>query len=167
MYVRDYLRSRQVWHETLLHRPAPTASRHAESLHVSGQQVAKGVLVRSDGGYVLAVLPATRRIDLERLLQVIGGTSVRLATEEEVGRVFDDCERGALPPFGRLYGLRTIVEESLAEWPEFVCLGNLRHEGLRLRFPDYEALEAPTHARFATAPGNDRLPPDRPRPRPA
>jgi Ala-tRNA(Pro) deacylase len=158
MYIRDYLRSRQVWYEMLLHRPAATASRHAESLHVSGRQVAKGVLVRTDSGFVLTVLPASTRIDLDRLLAVLGGTSVRLATEDEVCRVFDDCERGALPPFGRLYGLRTVVDASLAEWPEFVCLGNQRHEGLRLRFPDYEAIEGPVRARFATADSGLRRP---------
>src|SRR5262245_29348265 len=123
MYIRDFLRSRDVWHEMLLHRPAPSASRHAESLHVPGRQVAKGVLLGVGEGYVLAVLPSTAWVDLARLSQVLDGLPVRLATEAEVARVFDDCERGALPPFGRLYGLRTIVEASLAEGSELVCLG--------------------------------------------
>src|SRR3954452_2619220 len=102
MSIRDFLESRHVWFETLLHCPAPSATRRAQSVHVSGRCVAKGVLVRTTTGNVLVVLPATHRVDLARLARGLGETEVRLATEDEVGRVFADCERGALPPFGRL-----------------------------------------------------------------
>jgi Ala-tRNA(Pro) deacylase len=156
MCIRDYLQSRHVWFEMLLHRPASTASRLASSVHVSGRLVAKAVLVRVDDRYVLAVLPAASRIDPARLEQVVGDQSVRLATEDEVAAVFSDCERGAVPPFGRLYGLRTVVEVSLAERPEFLCVGNQRHEGVRMHFADFEAIEAPLRARFAVAPLSPR-----------
>jgi Ala-tRNA(Pro) deacylase len=159
MSIRDFLTSREVWFETLLHCPAPSASRRAQTAHVPGRQVAKGVLVRAGGGYVLAVLPSTTRIDTERLSEALGGLPVALATEDEVEQVFGDCERGALPPFGRLYGVRTVVDASLAAGAEIVCVGNTRHEGLRLRYQDYEAVESPFRAHFATAAG-----PDRPRP---
>jgi prolyl-tRNA editing enzyme YbaK/EbsC (Cys-tRNA(Pro) deacylase) len=125
MNIRDFLVSREVWFETLLHRPVPSASRRAQTVHVPGRQVAKGVLVRAGESYVLAVLPSTTRIDTERLSQVLDGLPVALATEDEVEQVFGDCERGALPPFGRLYGVRTIVDASLAAGAEIVCVGNL------------------------------------------
>jgi Ala-tRNA(Pro) deacylase len=159
MNIRDFLESREVWFEMLLHRPVPSASRRAQTVHVPGRQVAKGVLVRAGGGYVLAVLPATTRIDTERLSQALDGLPVALATEDEVEQVFGDCERGALPPFGRLYGVRTIVDASLAAGAEIVCVGNTRHEDLRLRYQDYEAVEAPSRAHFATTPE-----PEHPRP---
>jgi Ala-tRNA(Pro) deacylase len=152
MYVRDYLQSRHVAFEMFLQRPAASASRRAQCMHVPGRRVAKSVLVRAGERYMLAVLPATARIDLNRLSQVLDGLPVRVATEDEVGRVFADCERGAIPPFGRLHGLTTILEVSLADGGEFVCVGNQRHEGLRLRFQDYEAIEAPLRARFADDP---------------
>src|SRR5688572_3216367 len=98
MSVRDYLIGQRVWFETLLHRPAPSASRMAGSIHVSGRQVAKAVLICAEGANVLAVLPATHRIDLARLSLVVGRGPVRLAGEDEVIRTFGDCERGALPP---------------------------------------------------------------------
>jgi len=152
MSIREYLQSRHVWFQTLLHTPAPSASKLARYVHVSGRGVAKGVLVRAaDGDYVLAVLPASARIDLEKLSEVLGRGPIALATEDEVGRVFGDCERGALPPFGRPYGLRTVVDSSLAGVSEIVCVGNARHEGVRLRYRDYEAVEAPLRARFATS----------------
>jgi Ala-tRNA(Pro) deacylase len=156
MYISDYLLSRHIGFELFLQRPAATASRRAQSVHVPGRQVAKGVLVSADGRFVLAVLPATAWIDLRRLSQVLDVGVVRVATEEEVGLVFADCERGAIPPFGRLYGLPTVVEASLAESDELLCVGNQRHEGLRLRFSDYEAVEAPLRAHFAVT--NDPAP---------
>jgi Ala-tRNA(Pro) deacylase len=149
MNIRDYLESHQVWFETLLHRPAPSASRRAQSVHVPGQKVAKAVLLRAGDGYVLAVLPAVTRVDLLRLSAILEGLPVSLASEDELAGIFGDCERGALPPFGRLYGLRTLVDASLTGGSEIVCLGNLRHEDLRIRYRDYESIERPSVARFA------------------
>ena len=151
MGIQDYLRSRRIPFATLLHSPSPSASRFAGSVHVPGRCVAKGVLLRAGRAYVLAVLPATHRVDLGRLAGILGVDRVELATEDEVAGVFRDCERGALPPFGRAYGLKTIVDASLAGGSEIVLEGNARHEGLRLRYRDYEAVEAPIRARFATA----------------
>ena len=149
MRIHDYLRSRMIRFEMFLHPPAPSATRMAESVHVPGRRVAKGVLIKAGEAFTLAVLPATHRINLERLAQVLGVENVRLATEEEVVEIFNDCERGALPPFGRLYGLATILDASLAGGAEIVFVANSRHEGLRMRFRDYEAVEGPTRARFA------------------
>jgi Ala-tRNA(Pro) deacylase len=149
MGICDYLRGRQIPFETFLHQPAPSATKLARSVHVPGRRVAKAVLLRGARGDVLAVLPATHRVDLERLARVLDEPSLRLATEDEVERVFVDCERGALPPFGRLYGLTTVVDASLAGGPEVVFEGNFRHKGVRMRYRDYEAIEAPIRARFA------------------
>jgi Ala-tRNA(Pro) deacylase len=150
MRIRDFLSSKRVPFEIMLHRPAPCATRFAQSVHVPGQRVAKGVLLRSGGGYLLAVLPATHRIDMERLTEALGVRELRIASEDELERVFFDCERGSLPPFGRLYGLTTIIDTSLAGGAEIVFEGNMRHEGVRMRFRDYEALESPVRARFAS-----------------
>ena len=156
MSIRDYLQNRHIGFELFLQRPAATASRRAQNVHVPGRHVAKGVLVSAGERFVLAVLPATTRIDLRLLSQVLDVGTVRVATEDEVGLVFADCERGAIPPFGRPYGLSTVVEASLAESVELLCVGNQRHEGVRLRFSDYEAVEAPLRAHFAVA--NDPTP---------
>src|SRR5689334_5785233 len=109
MCICDYLRSRHISFESLLHQPAPSATNLAQSVHVPGRQVAKSVLLRAGDSFVLAVLPATHRIDMTRLACVLDSFDLRLATEDEVEHVFSDCERGALPPFGRLYGLKTVV----------------------------------------------------------
>jgi Ala-tRNA(Pro) deacylase len=150
MCIRDFLLSHSVRFEVLLHRPAPSAAHLAGSLHVPGRCVAKAVLVRAGGVHALAVLPATHRIDTARLAEVLGVDLVGIATGAEVEAVFADCEPGALPPFGRLYGLATIVDASLAGGAEVAFMGNTRHEGVRMRFKDYEAVESPLRARFAS-----------------
>lgn len=161
MYISDYLRSRGIPFVTLLHRPVPSAARFAQSVHVPGSGVAKGVLLRTENWYVLAVVAATYRVDIGRLAEVLGVSSLSLATEDEVESVFVDCERGALPPFGRLYGLTTVVDAQLAAQAEIVVEGNTRHEGIRLRFSDFEAIVEPIRARFAIEINPARRPPAR------
>ena len=149
MTIRSYLQSRAVDFDFLLHRPTHSATHLAGSLHVPGRSVAKGVLIRAGDTYVLAVLPATHRVDTARLSEVLGVGDIRIATEAEVAQVFADCEAGALPPFGRPYGLTTVLDTDLALGGEVTCMANMCHEGVRLRFADYEALEAPIEAHFA------------------
>jgi Ala-tRNA(Pro) deacylase len=150
MSVQTYLKSRQIPFEVLLHAPAPSATRLAQSVHVPGERVAKTVLVKVGEKYALAVLPSTHRIDMPRLMQALGATDLRIASEHDLDEVFIDCELGALPPFGRLYGITTIVDASLAGGAEIVFEGNTRHEGVRMRYRDYEAVEAPVRGRFAS-----------------
>ena len=151
MYILDFLRGHRVWFEPLIHRPASSSAKRAGNAHVPGRKVAKAVLIRAGDAFILAVLPSTSRIDLGRLSQVVlmPASDVRLATPDELNSLFNDCEPGAVPPFGQLYGLRTVVDSDLAENPEIVIGANTRHEGLRMRFRDYELLEKPVRASFA------------------
>jgi Ala-tRNA(Pro) deacylase len=149
MKLDELLTSRQVPFERLHHRPVYTANRIAQVLHVPGREMAKTVLLRGDQGYVLAVLPATHQVDLERLREDLGGARLEMATEEEMDLVFPDCERGALPPFGSLYHLPTFVDESLAEDEQIVFEAQNHEEAIRMRYRDYEALEHPRMGHFA------------------
>jgi Ala-tRNA(Pro) deacylase len=150
MYVLDFLRSHGVWYEALLHRPAATSTKRAACVHVPGRKVAKAVLVRAGDSFVLAVLPATARIDLVQMSEVVGepASRVRLATVDELLAVFPNCEPGVVPPFGRLYGLKTLVDSELADSPEIIVGANTRHEGLRMFFRDFQTLEEPVGASF-------------------
>lgn len=150
MYVEDFLRNQHVWFETLLHQPASSATKLAASMHVPGRVVAKTVLVKAGERFVLVVLPATARIDLDLLGLAIGidSSELRLANSDEILQMIDDCEPGVIPPFGRLYGLETIMDHSLAENSMIVFGANTRHQGMRMRLSDYEALERPMRAMF-------------------
>src|SRR5262245_12016422 len=105
MYIHDFLRSRGVWFETLLYQPASSSAKRARNARIAGHRVAKAVLVRAGDSFVLAVLPASSTIDLDRLSQVVGASTeeTRLATADELLSTFPDCEPGVVPPFGRLY----------------------------------------------------------------
>lgn len=161
MYVVHYLRSRRVWFETFVHRPASSATRLARSVHVPGRNVAKTVLVKAQGTYLLTVLPATSRVDLARLGDSLaldpGG--VQLATAEEIERIFHDCEPGTISPFGRLYQLRTVVDLSLIDAGVLLFQTNNRHLGIRMQFQDYESLEEPMRIDFAQPIRSDTMQP--------
>ncbi len=149
MNVQQFLQQRNVPFRTLDHEPTYAAQRLAQIVHVSGEEVAKVVLLRVDDGFVLAVLPATRVVDLDRVRKLVGAADVKLASEPDCGRCFPDCELGALPPFGSKYGLRTLADRSLAEDEEIVFEGNTHHEAIRMKFDDYVQLEQPRLGEFS------------------
>jgi Ala-tRNA(Pro) deacylase len=149
MKLDQFLADRHIPFERFPHEPAYTAGRIAERLHVPGQEVAKTVLLRAPHGYALAVLPATHRIDLDRVRQALGEDSVEMASEQEMEQVFADCERGAMPPFGSLYRVRTVVDEALTADDRIVFDGQNHEEAIRMRYRDFAALEHPKIGHFA------------------
>jgi Ala-tRNA(Pro) deacylase len=151
MRLDDLLTSRHIPFERLHHLPAYTASHVAQALHVPGREMAKTVLLRTDDGYVVAVLPANRKVDLERLRECLGDESAELAGEAEMERLFPDCERGTMPPFGSLYHLQTLVDEELAQDERIVFEAHNHEEAFRMAYRDYEALEHPRRGRFSHA----------------
>jgi Ala-tRNA(Pro) deacylase len=149
MRLDEFLTDRKVPFQRLHHPPAYTANRVAQALHVPGRAMAKSVLVRTANGYILTVLPATHRVDMDRLQEDLHERDIDLASEDEMERIFLDCERGAMPPFGSLYDLPTLVDESLAEDEEIVFEGQDHEQAIRMRYRDYEAVEQPRKGHFA------------------
>jgi Ala-tRNA(Pro) deacylase len=149
MRLDELLSSRRVPFERLHHRPEYAANRVAQALHVPGREMAKTVLLRTGHGYALAVLPATHRVDLQRIRQELGEEQVELASEEEMDRLFPDCERGALPPFGSLYNVPTLVDEALTRDEQIVFEAQNHEDAIRMAYRDYEAVEHPRTGHFA------------------
>jgi len=112
MTLQDFLQERDVTYEVVSHSHINSALRAAEAAHVPGDQVAKSVLLGDDHSYVLAVIPATYRLEVGRLNQLTA-RNLSLITEDEIEATFADCERGAIPPVGEAYGIETIVETDL------------------------------------------------------
>jgi Ala-tRNA(Pro) deacylase len=148
MRLPEFLAAQQVPFETLVHPPAFTSQKRARFLHISGREVAKCVLLAGPSGYLLAVLPATRHVDTELMSRELGGP-VRLAEDRECARVFPDCEWGAVPPFGRLYGLVTLLDDDVEPDALIVFEANTHAEAIRMRCRDFEHLERPRRLRFA------------------
>jgi Ala-tRNA(Pro) deacylase len=148
MRIAEFLARQQVAYEAVPHPPAFTAQQRAKSLRVSGAQVAKCVLLRGPAGFLLAVLPATHHIDTDLLARDLGGP-VRLATDQEIAEVFRDCEWGVVPAFGTLYGLPTLLDDSLSPAALLVLETHTHVDAVRLRCCDFEHLERPRRLRFA------------------
>jgi Ala-tRNA(Pro) deacylase len=151
MKVKDYLEQSHVAYEVLEHEPTFDAQHMAHAVHVHGREVAKTVLLRADHGYkyVVAVLPATHRIDLEKVSALLGGARAELASEIEIGEHCPECEFGALPPFGWKWGMKTIVDESLTKDEEIVFEGDTHTESIRMRYDDFYRLASPLVGSFA------------------
>lgn len=145
MNIAEFLTKQSVRFENLPHLATYDAQHLAQTLHVPGREVAKSVLLRANGGYryLVAVLPATKKIDFAKASAALGGSKIRLATEIEVSEHCPDCEFGVLPPFGSQYGMVTLVDESLTRDEEIVFEGNTHRDAIRMRFADFRRIEEP------------------------
>lgn len=148
MQIPQFLGERGVAFETIYHPPAFTAQKRAKYLRISGQLVAKCVLLHGPEGLFLAVLPASRHVDTEALAEQLGGP-VRLAEAEEIVERFRDCEWGVVAPFGTAYGLPTILDDSLPPEADIVFEGNTHAVAIRLPCRDFERIERPRRLAFA------------------
>lgn len=147
--IQRYLRRYSIRYEVLDHPVAITAQELAQALDISGHRVAKSVLVDIEGTRCLAVLPATGRINTEQLAAEVGAESARICSEEEFGEYFPDCELGAEPPFGRLYGLPLIVEEQLSNADQIVFNAGSHMTAVRMSYAALDLLENPRLAGFS------------------
>ena len=150
MNIQTFLEERRCQFERVPHQPTYSAQRLAQELHVPGQEVAKTVLLRSNTGkLIVAVLPANKTIDLAAASKLLGVSKLQLATESEIAEHCPDCEFGVLPPFGSRYGMKTIVDSSLADDEEIVFAANTHNEAIRMRFEEFRELEEPLILQFA------------------
>ncbi len=115
--VSDYLAEHDVPYDILAHAHTATSGESAEASHVPGARLAKTVVLEDEQGYLMVVVPSCRRVDLGELHRQLN-RNLGLATEGELGRLFRDCEIGALPPLGPAYGVETVVDDAIAEQPD-------------------------------------------------
>ena len=147
--VKEYLDQQHVPYQHIVHRTAYTAQEVAAEEHIPGKMMAKTVILRVDSRFAMAVLPATMRVDLAAWKAFLGAEEVRLANELEFAGMFSDCDVGAMPPFGNLYGLPVYVEESLARDPEIVFNAGTHQDSIHLKYGDFARLVQPRIFSFA------------------
>ncbi len=147
--LKDFLNEQGVKYVTISHSPAFTALEIAASAHISGRELAKTVIVRLDGELAMAVLPASKQVDLDELAEATGSRRAELASEEDFRSLFPDCELGAMPPFGNLYGLPVHVAWDLTDDNWIAFNAGSHTELLRLRYKDFERIVQPNIFRFA------------------
>jgi Ala-tRNA(Pro) deacylase len=147
--LENYLRENQVRFEEHHHPRAVSAQEVAASEHVPGRMLAKTVMVLADGEMVMLALPAPYQVDLEKAAAALGVDEARLAEEEEFEDSFPDCEVGAMPPFGNLYGVPVYVEKTLAEDETIVFRSGTHTETMSVTYTDFERLVEPIVVQFA------------------
>jgi Ala-tRNA(Pro) deacylase len=150
--ARAFLDEQHVRYEVISHSKAFTAQGTAAISHISGREVAKTVIVKLDGALGMAVLPASFQIDLLALKNEVGVHDAELASEREFKQHFPDCETGAMPPFGNLYGIPVYVDKTLARDKEIAFNACSHCELIKLAYADFERVVQPVVLDFAATP---------------
>ena len=143
MQTLEYLEKEGVRFEVKRHQPTFSAQQMAAAQHEPGRFVAKPVIIKVDGKNIMCVLPAPRKIDLQALKKALGAKSVELVEEDEVGRIFGDCELGAEPPFGNLYDIPTIMDKALENDDHIVFQAGSHDRAVKIKMEDYRRLVNP------------------------
>ncbi len=147
--LKAFLDEKGIRYVSIIHSRAYTAQEIAASAHIKGKELAKAVMVKVDGKMAMAVLPASHRVSFDLLKGVTGAREVVLATEEEFKGLFPDCEPGAMPPFGNLWGMDVFVAARLADDKEISFNAGSHTELMKLAYDDFERLVAPKVVEFA------------------
>lgn len=147
--LESYFRENEVAFEVQEHRTAYTAQRIAASEHVPGRMFAKVAMAKADGDLVMFVLPAPSVVDLAKVSDVLSGKEVRMASESEFASAFGDCEPGAMPPFGNLYGLPLYVDQALGRNERIVFQAGSHTVTMSVSYADFERLARPIVADIA------------------
>lgn len=150
--ISDYLDRNQARYSVMSHPTAYTAQEEAAATHVPGGEWAKAVVCMADDQPILAVLPAPFAVDLHRLQRAVNAHSIRLAREPEFATLYKDCELGAMPPLGPLYGQRVFVDKKLTADSEITFSAGSHHDAIRMPYREFERLVQPAVAEFAAGP---------------
>ena len=145
--LKTFLDENNIQYEVITHPKAYTAQRIASTAHISGKMMIKSVVIKMDDQYALAVLPANDRVSFQLFSNALD-SKIRLASEDEFRELFPDCETGAMPPFGNLYGLPTYVSTDLDNEDEIIFNACNHVELIRMNYKDYIQLVQPKIVHF-------------------
>ncbi len=148
--LKEFLDRRLVRYVSIQHSRAYSAQEVASSIHVAGRDFAKSVIVWVANEMVMIVVPANRRIILGELKELLATDHVRLASETEFRDRFPDCEIGAMPPFGKLYGLQVFISAELMDEEEIAFNAGSHTEVIKMSYDDYVLLVNPMVLDFIT-----------------
>lgn len=146
--LKEYLDTNKIEYVTIYHSLAYTAQRIAASAHIPGKEIAKTVMIKADGKMIMAVLPASCKINLELFRDLINAKQIEIAQEKDFGLLFPECEVGAMPPFGNLYGMDVFVAEKLTMDEEIAFNAGTHRELIKLAYKDFEKLVKPQIIKF-------------------
>jgi Ala-tRNA(Pro) deacylase len=147
--LKEFLDTSGVQYQPITHRIAFTAQEVAAAEHVPGREHAKVAIVKVPSGFFMAVLPAPKKVDLVKFAAAVQQKEARLASEDEFERMFPQCETGAMPPFGNLFGLPLIVDRTLEDDTNIAFQAGTHTESIRMKYSDFKRLARPQVADIA------------------
>jgi Ala-tRNA(Pro) deacylase len=141
--IKKFLDSNNVKYLTIKHSPSYTAQEIAATAHISGKSMAKTVIVKLDGTMAMVVEPANHKVNFDHLKKICKANDVALASESEFQNRFPECELGAMPPFGNLYGMDVYIVDSLTYDDEILFNAGSHSELIKMSYKDFERLVSP------------------------
>jgi Ala-tRNA(Pro) deacylase len=141
--LKEYLDNNNVDYEITKHKVVYTSQELAACLHVPGKVMTKVVMVKAGGKDVMTVMPACRKVDVQRLKGILKLDDVRIEKEEEFMGLFPKCDVGAIPPFGNLFGLTVYMDSSLTDDEYLLIQTGSNKEALRIKYKDFARLVNP------------------------
>jgi Ala-tRNA(Pro) deacylase len=141
--VAEFLDQNQINYHCYNHAPTMTAMETAESAHIPGHQLAKTVVLKADGRHIMAVLPATERLDMDKLRDAVGARHIEMAPESEFNSLFPWCEIGGEPPLGTLYGMDVFMDSGLMTEDVIAFNAGTHTELVKMDMQSYRALQHP------------------------
>jgi len=147
--LKKFLDKNNVKYLTITHSRAFTAQEIAATMHCPGKELAKSVIVKVNGDYVMVVLPASDKIDFDEIKSALNADWVELASEEEFKGLFPECEVGAMPILGNIYGLPVIVSESILKDEDVYFNAGSHTEAIKMKTSDFKKLAKPRVEKLA------------------
>lgn len=141
--VTQFLDEQGMGYEVVSHQETFSSSEEARTVGVIASHVAKTLVIRTRDAEALAVLPASERLDIHKLRDVLGDSHARLATEEEMGIEFTEYELGAVPPLGELFGVPVLLDERLERAEEIIFAGGTHRDSVKMSGQDFLKLTRP------------------------
>lgn len=148
--VAEFLEQNRISYHCYNHPPAATAQEIAQKAHIPGHQLAKTVILKADGRFVMAVLPADEKVDIEKLRRAMNADELQMARESEFTGLFPWCEPGGEPPFGVMYGMDVYMEQDLVDEDVIAFNAGTHTEVLKMDTSAYRDLVKPNVCKFAT-----------------
>ncbi|MBI2471608.1 MAG: YbaK/EbsC family protein [Planctomycetes bacterium] len=147
--LNEFLDSHSIKYVVISHSRAFTAQETATSAHIPGKELAKTVMVKMNGKMAMAVLPASCKVDFDLLKKTTEAVTIDIANEKEFKDLFPDCEIGAMPPFGNLYGMEVFLAKTLTEDREIAFNAGSHRELVKMAYKDFERLVKPKIVKFS------------------
>jgi Ala-tRNA(Pro) deacylase len=144
----EYLVQNNIRFEIIHHPLAFSSTKTAQAAHVHGRELAKPVIVKINGKLVMVVMTANQKVNISLLKALYQTDDVALASETDFIRRFGDCEMGAMPPFGNLYGMDELISDELTKDDSIVFNAGTHTELIKMKFRDFENLVHPRIVNF-------------------